>query len=86
MVVELVVVQPAIQELQLEGQAALSVQGQLGRRSQLSRVSPNSKRLVYNASNICSDFICYALKKKFVSLLHVLDEKFLFHMCSYHLK
>ena len=61
-VIELVVVQPAIQELQLEGQAALSVQGQLGRRSQLSRVSPNSKRLVYNASNTCSDFICCALK------------------------
>lgn len=40
----MVVVQPAIQELQLEGQAALSVQDQLGRRSQLSRLSPNSKR------------------------------------------
>ena len=39
----MVVVQPAVQELQLEGQAALSVQDQLGRRSQLSRLSPNSK-------------------------------------------
>jgi len=52
--------------VKLEGQAALSVQGQLGRRSQLSRVSPNSKRLVYNASNTCSDFICCALKGFFL--------------------
>jgi hypothetical protein len=46
----------------LEGQAVLSVQDQLGRRSQLLRESLNSKRSVYNAPNTCSDFICCTIR------------------------